>query len=46
MSHTEYERRTFYACELCDLVYAGFEPPEACEVCDGDLFVEVVPEEV
>ncbi|WP_157972449.1 hypothetical protein [Saliphagus sp. LR7] len=45
MSQPEYDRRTFFACEFCDLVYAGLEKPDECRVCDGEIFIEVIPED-
>lgn len=42
----EHERRPFYACESCSLVYARFERPEACPVCGRESFTEVTPREI
>lgn len=43
MSQNELERRTFFACEICNLVYAGFDEPDACHNCESEMFIQVVP---
>lgn len=42
----EHERRPFYACETCGIVYARFDRPDECDVCEGEAFVEVMPKEL
>lgn len=44
MSQNGYARRTLFACEFCDLVYAGLDEHDECRVCEGDVFIEIVPE--
>lgn len=43
MAQNGYQQRTLYACNICDLVYAGFDEPDECRVCESDMFIEVVP---
>ena len=42
----EQERRPFYACESCGLVYACHEEPDTCAFCGPELFTTVHPEEL
>ncbi len=42
----ERERRPFYACDSCGVIYARHGQPEACAVCGSETFVEVMPKEV
>ncbi|WP_255171041.1 hypothetical protein [Natrononativus amylolyticus] len=41
----EHERRPFFACEACGVVYARFSVPDRCGVCESELFVRVLPDE-
>ncbi|MFC4990000.1 hypothetical protein [Saliphagus sp. LR7] len=43
VSQNEYEQRTFFSCEICNIVYAGFEKPPICHNCGNDTFIKVVP---
>lgn len=39
----EQERRPFFACETCGLVYARLEEPRTCLLCERTLFTVVRP---
>lgn len=39
------ERRQFYACHSCEVVYAALDAPDECAVCENDSFVPVMPRE-
>ncbi len=46
IEHGEHERRPFFVCESCNLVFARAEEPAECVICDSQLFTEVMPQEV